>query len=90
MQPDERCGGILADEMGLGKSLTTLSTIVGSVRRAQAYAESSLQSQTSNCKTISRAKPAGKATLILVPSACELSSSYPFELVTKSNWADPL
>ena len=71
-RPDERCGGILADDMGLGKSLTTLSTIVGSLHRAQDYAESSAQPQPSNCNAKKSAKPAGKATLIIVPSASEL------------------
>ncbi|CVK84371.1 uncharacterized protein FPRN_01930 [Fusarium proliferatum] len=41
---EEAEGGILADDMGLGKSLVILSTIAGSLDRANAFAESNQRS----------------------------------------------
>lgn len=43
-QQEEVEGGILADEMGLGKSLVILSTIAGSLDRANAFVNSNQRS----------------------------------------------
>ncbi|OCL02710.1 hypothetical protein AOQ84DRAFT_304166, partial [Glonium stellatum] len=56
--PPSPLGGILADEMGLGKSLTILSSIVGSLSKAELFSQSGTRSQ----------KRAAKTTLVVVPS----------------------
>ncbi|WKT53622.1 Helicase superfamily 1/2, ATP-binding domain [Fusarium oxysporum f. sp. vasinfectum] len=62
---EEAEGGIIADDMGLGKSLVILSTIAGSLNRAQKFvaSENQLISNGQQSKTPSR------ATLILAPSS---------------------
>jgi SWI/SNF-related matrix-associated actin-dependent regulator of chromatin subfamily A3 len=66
-QPDETKGGIIADEMGLGKSLVILSTIAGSLDRADEFvtSENKLRESQSTRKVPSR------STLILAPSTCK-------------------
>ncbi|KAI1121432.1 SNF2 family N-terminal domain-containing protein [Nemania abortiva] len=61
----ESRGGIIADEMGLGKSLVILSTIAGSLDRANDFATSESQQVSSH----SLGKKASRATLILAPSS---------------------
>lgn len=56
-------GGILADEMGLGKTLTTLATIVSTLK----HAEATVLTESSYACGISQ-KNVSKATLIIVPS----------------------
>jgi SNF2 family DNA or RNA helicase len=64
-QQEEAKSGIIADEMGLGKSLVILSTIVGSLDRAENFivAENQLASNQPPQKAPT------KATLIVVPSS---------------------
>jgi len=75
--PREDFGGILADEMGLGKSLSMLSSIFVSSKTARAFAD--------NWAAVSHhegAKPATRASLIIVPSARESSENiYQVDLV---------
>jgi SWI/SNF-related matrix-associated actin-dependent regulator of chromatin subfamily A3 len=61
-------GGLIADEMGLGKSLTMLSAIVGSLSRAINYARAM-----TNIDIRGQGVIAAKSTLVLVPSARELT-----------------
>ncbi|KAK6063731.1 DNA repair protein rad5 [Seiridium cupressi] len=65
-QPEraEARGGIIADEMGLGKSLVIISTIAGSLDRAEAFVttESQLFYQP-------QGKATSRATLIIAPSS---------------------
>ena len=68
--PREDFGGILGDEMGLGKSLSMLSSIFVSAEIARAFAD--------HLTAVSHhesAKPATRATLIVVPSARKYSDS---------------
>ncbi|KAI1175183.1 SNF2 family N-terminal domain-containing protein [Nemania sp. FL0916] len=62
-KPAEITGGIIADEMGLGKSLVVLSTIAGSLDRAEEFIASQ-----------STRKTACRATLIIVPSSLLIDS----------------
>ncbi|KAF2267626.1 hypothetical protein CC78DRAFT_511815 [Lojkania enalia] len=65
----EAKGGIIADEMGLGKSLVILSTIAGSLNRAEEFiAENQAADGQSQRKV-----PSG-ATLILAPSSLLIDS----------------
>lgn len=66
-QPEraETRGGIIADEMGLGKSLVILSTIAGSLDRANTFVNNEKQLRVSQPLN----KVASGATLILVPSS---------------------
>ncbi|KAI1091078.1 SNF2 family N-terminal domain-containing protein [Rostrohypoxylon terebratum] len=66
-QPEraETRGGIIADEMGLGKSLVILSTIAGSLDRANEFVNNENQLRVSQPLN----KAASGATLILVPSS---------------------
>ncbi|TPX09018.1 uncharacterized protein E0L32_001721 [Thyridium curvatum] len=66
----EARGGIIADEMGLGKSLVILSTIAGSLDRAEAFAMAESQQGPSQ----PRRKQASKATLIISPSSLLIDS----------------
>ncbi|KAJ3454414.1 hypothetical protein MRS44_018308 [Fusarium solani] len=61
---EEAEGGIIADEMGLGKSLVILSTIAGSLDRAEKFVASENHGSTQR-----PAKAASRATLILAPSS---------------------
>ncbi|KAF5593767.1 DNA repair and recombination RAD5C [Fusarium subglutinans] len=78
---EEAEGGILADDMGLGKSLVILSTIAGSLDRANAFVESSQRSA---------------ATLIVVSSAHsnvkfpDVTYQPPVELTYKSGILIPV
>jgi SWI/SNF-related matrix-associated actin-dependent regulator of chromatin subfamily A3 len=65
--PDNNLGGIISDEMGMGKSLTMLSAIVGSLATAEYFAQSGRRDLASKGVR----KPAAKATLVVVPSACK-------------------
>ncbi|KAJ6007434.1 helicase [Penicillium herquei] len=56
-------GGILADEMGLGKTLTTLATIISTLK----YAETTMNTGPPDLCGIS-SRHRSKATLIIVPS----------------------
>ncbi|EAU37995.1 predicted protein [Aspergillus terreus NIH2624] len=64
-QPDEANGGIIADEMGLGKSLVILSTIAGSLDRAEEFVASQNQLLSTGPP---RTYPS-RATLIIAPSS---------------------
>jgi SWI/SNF-related matrix-associated actin-dependent regulator of chromatin subfamily A3 len=64
-QREEAKGGIIADEMGLGKSLVILSTIAGTLDRAEEFISTPQPAHFDQ----SRHKTASKATLILVPSS---------------------
>ena len=64
--PREDFGGILGDEMGLGKTLSMLSSIFVSSEIARNWAAASHHEI---------AKPATRATLIIVPSARKYSES---------------
>jgi hypothetical protein len=62
---EEAEGGIIADEMGLGKSLVILSTIAGSLDRAEKFVTSENQLISSE----QQSKAPSRATLILAPSS---------------------
>lgn len=62
--PDELWGGILADEMGLGKSLMMLSTILATLTQSCAFCKSCGAAGNSE-------KWRSRATLVIVPSACQ-------------------
>ena len=64
-QRDEAKGGIIADDMGLGKSLVMLSTIAGSLDRAEQFVSAENQTLPSQPQP----KVASRATLILAPSS---------------------
>ncbi|CAI7571851.1 unnamed protein product [Penicillium bialowiezense] len=68
-RPDESGGGILADEMGMGKSLTTLVLIRNTAGAARGWA-----AQSSTLPKTSLAGTPCRATLIVVPQQCEMSS----------------
>ena len=68
--PSEDFGGILGDEMGLGKSLSMLSSIFVSAKFARAFAD-----HWASVSHHESAKPATRATLIVVPSARKYSES---------------
>ncbi len=59
-------GGILADDMGLGKTLTMIASIVGSLLRAEDFAQRKLSGGEETRIPV-------KSTLVIVPSVC----SYP-------------
>ncbi|KAI8630497.1 SNF2 family N-terminal domain-containing protein [Xylariaceae sp. FL1651] len=61
----EARGGIIADEMGLGKSLVILSTIAGSLDRAENFVVTENQQLSSQPLR----KIASRATLVLAPSS---------------------
>ena len=65
--PENNLGGIISDDMGMGKSLTMLSAIVASLAAAESFA----QSERRNLASSGVRKPASKATLLVVPSACK-------------------
>ncbi|KUM63746.1 hypothetical protein ACN42_g3353 [Penicillium freii] len=69
--PDESGGGILADEMGMGKSLTTLVLIGKTTRDAHQWAAYSDTLPTSSLA----GKPC-RATLLIVPQQCTLTSQH--------------
>lgn len=56
-------GGLLADEMGLGKTLTTLATIVSTLKHAKATTTADIP-----CNPSDAYKRPSHATLIVVPS----------------------
>ncbi|RSL69584.1 hypothetical protein CEP53_002167 [Fusarium sp. AF-6] len=62
---EEAEGGIIADEMGLGKSLVILSTIAGSLDRAEKF----VASENQLASTEQQSKTPSRATLILAPSS---------------------
>ncbi|RMJ14385.1 hypothetical protein CDV36_005904 [Fusarium kuroshium] len=62
---EEAEGGIIADEMGLGKSLVILSTIAGSLDRAEKF----VASENQLISTEQQSKTPSRATLILAPSS---------------------
>ncbi|KAF9785606.1 hypothetical protein IL306_005429 [Fusarium sp. DS 682] len=62
---EEAEGGIIADEMGLGKSLVILSTIAGSLDRAEKF----VASENELISTEQQSKTPSRATLILAPSS---------------------
>lgn len=64
-QQDEAKGGIIADEMGLGKSLVILSTVAGSLDRA----EDLVAAENQLLPTQPLRKAPSRATLILAPSS---------------------
>ncbi|EFY98115.2 DNA repair and recombination protein RAD5C [Metarhizium robertsii ARSEF 23] len=64
-QQEETKGGIVADEMGLGKSLVMLSTVAGSLDRAEDFFSSQIQLFSNK----SAKKAPSKATLIVAPSS---------------------
>ena len=63
---DDSPGGILADDMGLGKTLTMLSAIMGSLTKAEEFANTISVTEGSDM----RKEPPRymKATLVVVPS----------------------
>lgn len=67
----ETRGGIIADEMGLGKSLVIISTIAGSLDRAETFVTDENQQRLSQPER----KVASRATLIIVPSSRECTFS---------------
>lgn len=64
---DDMLGGIIADGMGLGKTLTMIANIVASLSHADEFAASDTASGEPRTHLI----PV-KATLVIVPSVCEL------------------
>ncbi|KAK2606199.1 hypothetical protein QQS21_003370 [Conoideocrella luteorostrata] len=64
-QQEETKGGIIADDMGLGKSLVILSTVAGSLDRADQFFDTQSQLHSSGSSN----KIPSKATLIVAPSS---------------------
>jgi SWI/SNF-related matrix-associated actin-dependent regulator of chromatin subfamily A3 len=65
--PEDIPGGILADEMGLCKTLSMISAIVATSRKAKGFQESTKPKDPSKCVVSS--------TLVIVPSYCRTNSS---------------
>ncbi|KAL8376886.1 hypothetical protein RB595_007831 [Gaeumannomyces hyphopodioides] len=84
--PSDLGGGILADDMGMGKSLSSLALIMRSLKDAEAWArEDDYQRQQSNrAKRTCRPRRC-KATLILVPSALIMETSWKPEIDNRLN-----
>ncbi|KAK7999486.1 hypothetical protein PG990_012086 [Apiospora arundinis] len=74
-KPAEARGGIIGDEMGLGKSLVIISTIAGSLGRAEKFVAAESQHRLYQPGR----KVASKGTLIIVPSTLLID-----------NWVDEL
>lgn len=63
-------GGILADDMGLGKTLTMLTLIARSIDHDGEFSSQSSRQV--------RPVAASKATVVIVPSECELAFFFLF------------
>ncbi|KAH6845784.1 SNF2 family N-terminal domain-containing protein [Chaetomium sp. MPI-CAGE-AT-0009] len=64
VEPKDTSGGILADDMGLGKSLVILSTIAGTLDRANTFV-----SETQGGKVECSAVLKSRSTLVIAPSS---------------------
>lgn len=71
-KPEEAQGGILADEMGLGKTIVTLAVVTGTLEMASEFMTNSECSLGATYQ-----KQRSKATLVIAPSSCKLTSGHP-------------
>jgi SWI/SNF-related matrix-associated actin-dependent regulator of chromatin subfamily A3 len=91
MESRDARGGILADDMGLGKTLVILSTVAGSLSRANAFV-----SRNKGQAPGSSAVVASRSTLVICPSSRmsylpKGSESYPDTLlVLIDSWIDEI